>query len=258
MVFSDNNTSHNNFKISFEPLAPNKLLLVTFKKQFGSKKKVNESKEREVYLINKLIDPEKEYTHSDSFYNSYDEVSFDVIIYYKIKLMDVYKNESDMGYSVNEDSTGWSASTTVDFIPQQGEMYLQEIRYYNTKKGSPKAPPKQRIMNTVLNYKGNLIESIDLAVFFTLSSSYLPHSIVRIRPGAANRSVSSVVAEGLQHLDVEAESVPSFRRSVVGKLQDRFASALASERDVVDHARIAHHDRRRVTSSDQIDPPRLD
>ena len=92
--------THNNFKISFEPLAPNKLLLVTFKKQFGSKKKVNESKEREVYLINKLIDPEKEYTHSDSFYNSYDEVSFDVIIYYKIKLMDVYKNESDMGYSV--------------------------------------------------------------------------------------------------------------------------------------------------------------
>jgi hypothetical protein len=92
--------THNNFKISFEPLAPNKLLLVTFKKQFGSKKKVNESKEREVYLINKLIDPDKEYTHSDSFYNSYDEVSFDVIIYYKIKLIDVYKNESDMGYSV--------------------------------------------------------------------------------------------------------------------------------------------------------------
>jgi hypothetical protein len=92
--------THNNFKISFEPLAPNKLLLVTFKKQFGSKKKVNESKEREVYLINKLIDPEKEYTHSDSFYNSYDDVSFDVMIYYKIKLMDVYKNESDMGYSV--------------------------------------------------------------------------------------------------------------------------------------------------------------
>jgi len=92
--------THDNFKISFEPLAPNKLLLVTFKKKFGSKKKVNESKEREVYLINKLIDPEKEYTHSDSFYNSYDEVSFDVIIYYKIKLMDVYKNESDMGYSV--------------------------------------------------------------------------------------------------------------------------------------------------------------
>jgi hypothetical protein len=92
--------THNNFKISFEPLAPNKLLLVTFKKQFGSKKKVNESKEREVYLINKLIDPEKEYTHSDSFYNSYDDVSFDVMIYYKIKLMDVYKNESPMGYSV--------------------------------------------------------------------------------------------------------------------------------------------------------------
>jgi len=92
--------THDNFKISFEPLAPNKLLLVTFKKKFGSKKKVNESKEREVYLINKLIDPDKEYTHSDSFYNSYDEVSFDVIIYYKIKLMDVYKNESDMGYSV--------------------------------------------------------------------------------------------------------------------------------------------------------------
>jgi len=92
--------THNNFKISFEPLAPNKLLLVTFKKQFGSKKKVNESKEREVYLINKLIDPEKEYTHSDSFYNSYDDVSFDVMIHYKIKLMDVYKNESDMGYSV--------------------------------------------------------------------------------------------------------------------------------------------------------------
>jgi hypothetical protein len=92
--------THNNFKISFEPLAPNKLLLVTFKKQFGSKKKVNESKEREVYLINKLIDPDKEYTHSDSFYNSYDDVSFDVKIYYKIKLTDVYKNESPMGYSV--------------------------------------------------------------------------------------------------------------------------------------------------------------
>jgi len=92
--------THNNFKISFEPLAPNKLLLVTFKKQFGSKKKVNESKEREVYLINKLIEPDKEYTHSDSFYNSYDDVSFDVKIYYKIKLTDVYKNESPMGYSV--------------------------------------------------------------------------------------------------------------------------------------------------------------
>jgi hypothetical protein len=46
------------------------------------------------------------------------------------------ENGTQLGFyttsSVNEDSTGWSTSTTVDFMPQQGEMYLQEIRYYNT------------------------------------------------------------------------------------------------------------------------------
>jgi hypothetical protein len=46
------------------------------------------------------------------------------------------ENGTQLGFyatsSINEDSTGWSTSTTVDFMPQQGEMYLQEIRYYNT------------------------------------------------------------------------------------------------------------------------------
>jgi hypothetical protein len=46
------------------------------------------------------------------------------------------ENGTQLGFyatsSVNEDSTGWSTATTVDFMPQQNEMYLQEIRYYNT------------------------------------------------------------------------------------------------------------------------------
>jgi hypothetical protein len=46
------------------------------------------------------------------------------------------ENGTQLGFyatsSINEDSTGWSTSTTVDFMPQQSEMYLQEIRYYNT------------------------------------------------------------------------------------------------------------------------------
>jgi hypothetical protein len=46
------------------------------------------------------------------------------------------ENGTQLGFyatsSVNENSTGWSTSTTVDFMPQNTEMYLQEIRYYNT------------------------------------------------------------------------------------------------------------------------------
>jgi hypothetical protein len=46
------------------------------------------------------------------------------------------ENGTQLGFyatsSVNENSTGWSTSTTVNFMPQNTEMYLQEIRYYNT------------------------------------------------------------------------------------------------------------------------------
>jgi hypothetical protein len=106
-----------------------------------------------------IIDPYYQYTHLDfypdlaNFSNSSASIYLpfanegwwsvmvtrtgsDFTLYAGNNVYEGGENGTQLGFyatsSVNEDSTGWSTSTTVDFMPQQGEMYLQEIRYYNT------------------------------------------------------------------------------------------------------------------------------
>lgn len=95
--------THNNFKISFEPLAPNKLLLVTFKKQFGiSKKKINESKEKITNFLDKLLDLNKIHKFEGTFSNTFDDITYDTIINYKINLINFQKDsDSNHKYSVD-------------------------------------------------------------------------------------------------------------------------------------------------------------
>jgi hypothetical protein len=80
------------------------------------------------------------------------------------------ENGTQLGFyatsSVNEDSTGWSTSTTVDFMPQQSEMYLQEIRYYNTVLNENAF--KDYIMNPS-STEGNTINSSPDQLAFRLS-----------------------------------------------------------------------------------------